>query len=103
MNCRFSRTHSISSTSTYNIILNSYNSYTAAAVICQGYNSSNSNICEQREFRVGNLTQTLQTIEGRVEICDNGEWLRVCGSWTSQQTLLLCEQMLGHAPKGIIY
>ena len=104
LNCSFSATYSLSPTSTNNNILRRYNGYTAAAVVCRGNSSRNTNECEHGAVRLGNFIRTPKTIEGRVEICDNGVWAGICVDsyiyWRGRQTRLVCEQLLGHASKG---
>ena len=104
LNCNFSRTYSLSFTSTNNNILSTYNDYEAAAVVCRGNSSRSYSECERGAVRLGNFTHTPKIIEGRVEICDNGLWKGICdnlyGFWGGRQTRLVCEQLLGHASKG---
>ena len=105
LNCSFSAKYSLSPTSTNNNILRRYNGYPAAAVVCRGNSSRNTNECEHGAVRLGNFIRTPKTIEGRVEICDNGVWAGICVDsyyiyWRGRQTRLVCEQLLGHASKG---
>ena len=105
LNCSFSATYSLSPTSTNNNILSFYNGYAAAAaVVCRGNRTRNTNECEHGAVRLGHFIRTPKTIEGRVEICDNGVWAGICDHiyiyWRGRQTRLVCEQLLGHASKG---
>ena len=104
LNCSFSATYSLSPTSTNNNILSIYNGYAAAAVVCRGNSSRNTNECEHGAVRLGNFIRTPKTIEGRVEICNNSVWAGICVNsyiyWRGRQTRLVCEQLLGHASKG---
>ena len=85
--------------SSYNTILNSYvSTYRAAAVVCMG-NNYYSHICEAGDFRLLNSTRTTNTIEGGVEICNNGQWHGIC-RWSELVPRYICKQLLGHSFVG---
>ena len=100
VNCSLSTVPSSPSTNFFS--RTSYTRYEAAAVVCRG--SSSRNECEQGAVRLGNLIHTPKTIEGTVEICDNGVWAGVCTPIyplpEGKLIRLVCKQLLGHEPKG---
>lgn len=61
-------------------------------------------VCQHGEVR---LTSTLNVsksaaedrmhVAGRVEVCLDGTWSRVCGSngWTSREAMVVCRQLIG--------
>ena len=72
----------------------SYQTHTAAGVICQG-NTSTPIECNHGDVRLANgLKQT----EGRVEVCAYGHWAIICDDnnwpyyWDISKTLLVCKR-----------
>ena len=99
MNCAFSYTNI--SLFNYNNIIGSSSS--AAAVICRGRSVATiSSICEDGAIRLVNKTETSSSIEGILEVCDNGEWTRICYSNYRYQKIaeLACKEFLGHTLRG---
>ena len=73
----------------------SYQTHTAAGVICQG-NTSALIECNHGDVR---LVNGLKQTEGRVEVCSNGNWAIVCDadsywpySWDISKTQLVCKR-----------
>ena len=73
----------------------SYQTYTAAGVICQGHTSALTE-CSLGDVRLVNGSRET---EGRVEVCVSGYWAIACDDWSSyyswdiSKTQLICKQL----------
>ncbi len=71
-------------------------------MICRGYSTNNVHACGRGDVRLLNATQSQNFIQGRVEICNNGQWVGICqdSNWKYTYARLICQKLLQKSPKG---
>ena len=48
------------------------------------------------------LVDSIVPYRGRVEICQHGRWMSLCGQWNNNNAAVVCRQ-LGYPTQGLIY
>ena len=73
----------------------------AAAVICSGNVTESIDDCQQGNVRLLNAIRSQVSMQGIVEICDNGQWVGIYSTyWSNRHTRLACQELFGKLPKG---